>query len=110
MIIGVIGGGDITEEIGELAEEIGRGIAENDGILICGGLGGVMEMACKGAKEANGLTVGVLPTMNPEDADASWEELKAEVPDSFYSQEDAFKPLVASNFVAKWLKKDAKWR
>jgi uncharacterized protein (TIGR00725 family) len=68
MIIGVIGGGDITEEIGELAEEIGRGIAENDGILICGGLGGVMEMACKGAKEANGLTVGVLPTMNPEDA------------------------------------------
>lgn len=68
MIIGVIGGGDITEEIRRLAEEVGRGIAENDAILISGGRGGVMEMACKGAKEANGLTGGVLPTMDPEDA------------------------------------------
>lgn len=68
MIIGVIGGGDITEEIGELAEKVGRGIAESGAILICGGRGGVMEMACKGAKEAGGLTVGVLPAMNPEDA------------------------------------------
>ena len=44
-----------------MAEEIGQRIAENNAILICGGKGGVMEAACKGAKEKSGLTVGILP-------------------------------------------------
>jgi len=45
----------------ETAERIGRGIAERGGILVCGGRGGVMQAACKGAKEMNGVTVGLLP-------------------------------------------------
>jgi len=59
--IGVIGGAKCTSEVTKLAEEIGRGIAERGGVLLCGGLGGVMEAACRGAKLAGGLTVGILP-------------------------------------------------
>jgi hypothetical protein len=44
-----------------VAEEVGKRIAKKGAVLICGGLGGVMEAACKGAKSANGITVGVLP-------------------------------------------------
>jgi uncharacterized protein (TIGR00725 family) len=40
---------------------VGRGLAEAGAILVCGGLGGVMEAACRGAAEAGGLTVGILP-------------------------------------------------
>ncbi|MFQ6106416.1 MAG: TIGR00725 family protein [Thermoplasmata archaeon] len=68
MNIGVIGGGEVSEETKELAREVGRRIAEGGANLICGGHGGVMEMACKGAKEGNGLTVGVLPASDPDDA------------------------------------------
>jgi len=67
-IIGLIGGGVCTPEIEKAAERVGRGIAERDGILICGGLGGVMEAGCKGAKEAGGMTIGILPGINPDDA------------------------------------------
>ena len=67
-IIGLIGGGVCTPDIEEAAEKIGRGIAERNGILICGGLGGVMEAGCKGAKEAGGMTIGILPGTNQKDA------------------------------------------
>ncbi|MFC1562707.1 TIGR00725 family protein [candidate division KSB1 bacterium] len=67
-IIGLIGGGECTPEIEEAARNVGRGIAEKGGILICGGLGGVMEAGAKGAKEAGGTTIGVIPGMNPNDA------------------------------------------
>lgn len=43
------------------AEAVGRGLAEHGAILVCGGLGGVMAAACRGAKSAGGLTVGILP-------------------------------------------------
>lgn len=43
------------------AEQIGRGIAQRGGVLVCGGRGGVMQAACKGAKEMNGVTIGLLP-------------------------------------------------
>jgi len=45
----------------ETAEKVGYLIAKKDGILICGGGGGIMEAACKGAKKAKGLTIGILP-------------------------------------------------
>ena len=45
----------------ETAEKVGKLIAQNDAILVCGGLGGIMRAACKGAKEENGLTIGILP-------------------------------------------------
>ena len=59
--IAVIGAGEGNAEIERLAEEVGREIAASGAILICGGLGGVMEAAAKGAKEAGGTTVGILP-------------------------------------------------
>jgi uncharacterized protein (TIGR00725 family) len=49
-----------------VAEQVGRGIAQRGGILICGGRGGVMEAACRGAKELNGVTVGLLPDHKEE--------------------------------------------
>jgi hypothetical protein len=59
--IGVIGAGECDAELGRLAEEVGRGIAEAGAVLVSGGMGGVMEAACRGAKSAGGLTVGILP-------------------------------------------------
>lgn len=59
--IGVIGGAKCTSQVAKVAEEIGKGIAERGGILLCGGLGGIMEAACRGAKSAGGFTVGILP-------------------------------------------------
>ena len=60
--IGVIGqSGDIPIELQELAQEVGREIALRGAILLSGGTNGVMEWASKGAKEANGLVVGILP-------------------------------------------------
>jgi len=59
--IGVIGGGEVTPSLAKLAEEVGREIAWRGAALVCGGLGGVMEAACKGASEEGGLTIGILP-------------------------------------------------
>jgi uncharacterized protein (TIGR00725 family) len=50
----------------DVAEEIGRLIAMNNAILICGGRGGIMEAACKGAKKKGGITVGILPKTREE--------------------------------------------
>jgi len=47
--IAVIGGGECSTQEAQLAEEVGRELARRGAILICGGLGGVMEAACKGA-------------------------------------------------------------
>ncbi|NIR50072.1 TIGR00725 family protein [candidate division KSB1 bacterium] len=67
-MIGVIGGGQCSPEIAKLAEEVGERIAQNDGLLICGGLSGVMEAACKGAKKQHGTTIGILPGDRTSDA------------------------------------------
>ena len=59
--IGVIGAGECDAELGVLADAVGRGIADAGAVLVCGGIGGVMEAACRGAKAAGGTTVGILP-------------------------------------------------
>jgi len=61
IIIAVIGGGEVSPEIAEVAEEVGREIARHSAALVCGGLGGVMEAACRGADSEGGLTIGILP-------------------------------------------------
>lgn len=67
-IIGVIGDSDPDPETAALAEQAGAEIARAGAVLVCGGLGGVMQAAARGAKEAGGLTVGVLPGYEPESA------------------------------------------
>ena len=64
MFIAVIGGSDCPPQIARLAEEVGREIARRGAVLVCGGLSGVMEAACKGASREGGLTIGVLPGDN----------------------------------------------
>lgn len=59
--IAVIGGGECSPQEAKMAEEVGRELARRGVILVCGGLGGVMEAACKGANSAGGLTIGILP-------------------------------------------------
>ena len=59
--VAVVGPGRATPEQCSIAEEVGRGLAEGGAVLVCGGLGGVMEAACRGAKEGGGSTLGILP-------------------------------------------------
>ena len=66
--VAVVGAGDAGEDLATAAEEVGRRLAEAGAALVCGGLGGVMEAACRGAKSAGGLTVGILPGRRRQDA------------------------------------------
>lgn len=59
--VAVVGPGEASANQAETAEAVGRGLAEAGAIVICGGMDGVMAAACRGAKGAGGLTVGVLP-------------------------------------------------
>ncbi len=60
--ITVIGGANTSDEIKKLAGEVGRLLAKSSAVIVCGGLGGVMEAVSKAAKEADGTVVGILPT------------------------------------------------
>ncbi|HEC97648.1 MAG TPA: TIGR00725 family protein [Nitrospirae bacterium] len=60
-VIAVIGGRRVKKGLLLMAEDVGRLIAERGAVLLCGGLGGIMEASAKGAKDAGGLTLGVLP-------------------------------------------------
>lgn len=60
-LIAVIGGRQPSSEEAKLAEAVGRELAKRGAILVCGGLGGVMEAACKGASSEGGITIGILP-------------------------------------------------
>jgi uncharacterized protein (TIGR00725 family) len=67
-IIAVIGGAEASDKYLTIAEEVGSLIAKGNAILVTGGMGGVMTSASKGAKEANGLVIGILPTLERESA------------------------------------------
>jgi uncharacterized protein (TIGR00725 family) len=67
-LIAIIGAGACNESIRGIAREMGRKVAESGAILVCGGLGGVMEAAAMGAKESGGLTVGILPGFTMDDS------------------------------------------
>jgi uncharacterized protein (TIGR00725 family) len=66
--IGVIGAGVCSDDVTKLAEEVGSNIAKADAVLVCGGMGGVMEAASRGAKEQGGITVGILPGVDRDHA------------------------------------------
>ena len=67
-VIAIIGAGECSGELYDMAADIGRYIAENGGVVLCGGLGGIMEGAARGAKEAGGTTIGIIPSENKADA------------------------------------------
>ncbi len=77
--IGVIGGSKPDTRSRQVAFNVGQLIAEKGAILICGGLSGVMEAASRGAKQAGGLTIGILPGNSPQDANPNI-DIQAEVP------------------------------
>ena len=54
-------GGSAEDHTRAAAEAVGRGLARRGAVVVCGGLGGVMEAACRGARAENGTTVGILP-------------------------------------------------
>ncbi|MGM0448414.1 MAG: TIGR00725 family protein [Methanobacteriota archaeon] len=68
MRISVIGGSSIDEETAAVAEALGERLAERGHAVVCGGLGGVMEAVCRGARAADGETIGILPTDDRGDA------------------------------------------
>jgi hypothetical protein len=67
-LIGVIGSSKVDKINYDIAFRVGELIAESHAAIICGGLGGVMEAACKGAKSRGGTTIGILPGSDPADA------------------------------------------
>ena len=68
--VGVIGGAAPAARFRDIARDVGRIIAEKGAIMVCGGLSGVMEAAARGAKQAGGLTIGILPGDSPQDANS----------------------------------------
>jgi uncharacterized protein (TIGR00725 family) len=66
--VAVVGAGDADDELRATAEEVGQRLAEAGAAVVCGGLGGVMEAACHGAKSAGGLTIGILPGRRRDEA------------------------------------------
>jgi uncharacterized protein (TIGR00725 family) len=59
--VAVVGPGDASAEEESAAEQVGRLLGERGAVVVCGGLGGVMEAVCRGAREGGGTTVGILP-------------------------------------------------
>ena len=59
--ISVVGAGEADDELYAAAREVGRLVAEAGGVVVCGGLGGVMEAAALGAAEPGGVAIGMLP-------------------------------------------------
>ena len=66
-VISVIGPHECSEWEAQAAERVGRLLASNGVTVICGGRGGVMEAVCRGAQEAGGVTIGILPGLNVEE-------------------------------------------
>lgn len=69
-IVAVVGGSDCTSAEAALAEELGRRLAQRGAVVVCGGLTGVMEAVAKGVRATGGLTIGILPGNDRQDANA----------------------------------------
>ncbi|MCP3177756.1 MAG: TIGR00725 family protein [Desulfuromonadales bacterium] len=67
-IVGVIGAGTVSTAGYEAARRVGQLLAEAGLVLVCGGLGGVMEAACRGCQEKGGISLGILPGASRQDA------------------------------------------
>jgi uncharacterized protein (TIGR00725 family) len=70
MFVAVVGGAQCSRDEAKLAEAVGVELAKKKVTLICGGLGGVMAAACKGARSAGGKTVGIVPGNTRDEANS----------------------------------------
>ncbi|KTG30759.1 TIGR00725 family protein [Haloferax profundi] len=68
MRVSVVGGSVVPDPVDQLAEDVGRLLAQRGHTVVCGGLGGVMEATCRGAKDAGGTTIGILPGEERDEA------------------------------------------
>jgi uncharacterized protein (TIGR00725 family) len=71
LYVAVVGPGEATATESDAAEAVGRALAQAGAVVVTGGLGGVMEAACRGARDAGGLTVGILPGPDRSAANAA---------------------------------------
>jgi uncharacterized protein (TIGR00725 family) len=69
-VVSVIGGHNCNKEVEQLAQNLGKNLAEMVDVLISGGLSGVMKAVCNGFKAAGGLTIGIIPSYDKNDANA----------------------------------------
>jgi len=69
-VVSVIGGHSCTKEVEQIAQELGEKLAKVVDILVCGGLSGTMKAVCQGFKAAGGLTIGILPSYDKNNANA----------------------------------------
>ena len=67
-IVGVIGGHKCTKEVEQLAQNLGQNLAKVVHVLVCGGVGGIMKAVCQGFRAEGGLTIGIIPSYNKDDA------------------------------------------
>lgn len=67
-LVAVVGGSECTAPEADVAEEVGRRLAQAGAIVLCGGLTGVMEAVGKGVRAGGGLTIGILPGNDPAEA------------------------------------------
>jgi hypothetical protein len=67
-VVGVIGGHSCTQEVEQLAQDLGKNLAKVVDILVCGGLSGTMKAVCSGFKAGGGLTIGIIPSYDKNDA------------------------------------------
>lgn len=67
-VIAVVGAGKCSRKLRDQAAVVGAYVAQHGGVILCGGMGGIMEGAARGAKEHGGTTIGILPTDDPADA------------------------------------------
>lgn len=70
VFLAVVGSASCDERVAALAEAVGREIGRRGAVLVCGGRGGVMEAACRGARSEGGTTVGILPGFHRQEANA----------------------------------------
>ncbi len=68
MNIGVVGGTKCSKKTYQEAQRLGELVAQEGWVLVCGGGSGVMEAACRGAKQKGGLTAGILPSIDGREA------------------------------------------
>jgi uncharacterized protein (TIGR00725 family) len=95
--IGVIGAGISDDAVSALAFEVGRLLAENGATIVCGGMTGVMEAACRGAKSSGGRTIGILPGSDRADAN---DHVDVAIPTGMGEMRNALIARTADAFIA----------